>query len=146
MIGSSENNRENYPRKCFWTQEKDTRIKFNPGLSANRSSNNWTIRPRAWDSRIMRESWQVLYSTLKYPGTIPQGTPETLPLSVKFNLPASYQCRMMSTKWLTGFLVRFLDNNVKISEAFNAILNVSIRKRPGNTRTPLDEGYKWEKR
>ena len=38
MIGSSKNNRENYPRKCFWKQEKETRFKFNPGLSANRPS------------------------------------------------------------------------------------------------------------
>ena len=41
MIGSSKNNRENYPRKCFWTQERETRVKFNPGLSADRPSNNW---------------------------------------------------------------------------------------------------------
>ena len=41
MIGSSKNNRENYPRKCFWAQEKETRVKFNPRLSANRPSNNW---------------------------------------------------------------------------------------------------------
>ena len=27
---------ENYPRKCFWTKEKETRVNFNPGLSANR--------------------------------------------------------------------------------------------------------------
>ena len=27
IIGSSTNNRENYPRKCFWTQEKETRVK-----------------------------------------------------------------------------------------------------------------------
>ena len=39
MIGSSKNNRENYLRKCFWTQEKETRVKFNPGLSRNRPSN-----------------------------------------------------------------------------------------------------------
>ena len=43
MIGSSKNSRENYPRKCFWTQEKETRVKFNPGLSANRPSNNWAL-------------------------------------------------------------------------------------------------------
>ena len=43
MIGSSKNNRENYPRKCFRTPEKETRVKFNPGLSANRSSNNWAL-------------------------------------------------------------------------------------------------------
>ena len=27
MIGSSKNNGENYARKCFWTQEKETRVK-----------------------------------------------------------------------------------------------------------------------
>ena len=43
MIGSSKNNRENYPRKCFRTPEKETRVKFNPGLSANRPSNNWVL-------------------------------------------------------------------------------------------------------
>ena len=40
MIGSSKNSTETYPRKCFWTQEKETRVNFNPGLSANRPSNN----------------------------------------------------------------------------------------------------------
>ena len=34
MIGSSKNNRENYSRKCFWTQVKET------GLSAYRPSND----------------------------------------------------------------------------------------------------------
>ena len=34
MIGSSKHDRENYPRKYFWTQEKERG--FNPGLSANR--------------------------------------------------------------------------------------------------------------
>ena len=43
MIRRSKNNRENYPRKFFWTQEKETRVKFNPGLSANRPSNNWAL-------------------------------------------------------------------------------------------------------
>ena len=41
MIESSKYNRKNYPRKCFGTQERETRIKFNPGLSANQPSNNW---------------------------------------------------------------------------------------------------------
>ena len=41
MIGSSKNNRENYPRKYFRTQEQETWVKFNPGLSSNRPSNNW---------------------------------------------------------------------------------------------------------
>ena len=43
MIESSKYNRENYPRKCFWTQERETRVKFNPGSSANRPSNNWAL-------------------------------------------------------------------------------------------------------
>ena len=43
IFGSSKHNRESYPKKCFWTQEKETRIKFNSGLSANRPSNNWAL-------------------------------------------------------------------------------------------------------
>ena len=41
-IGSSKNNRENYPRKCFRIQEKETHVKFSPSwrLSANPPSNN----------------------------------------------------------------------------------------------------------
>ena len=46
MIGSSKNSTENYPRKCFWAQEKETWIKFNPGLSANRPSNNRCFKCR----------------------------------------------------------------------------------------------------
>ena len=40
-IGSYKPARENYPTKWFWTQEKETRVKLNLGLSANRPSNNW---------------------------------------------------------------------------------------------------------
>ena len=36
-----KNKTENYPRKYFWTQEKETQVKFIPGLSANRPSKNW---------------------------------------------------------------------------------------------------------
>ena len=43
MIGSSKNNRENYLRKRFQTQEKETRVKFNPGLNPNRPLNNWAV-------------------------------------------------------------------------------------------------------
>ena len=43
MIGRSKNKRQNYPGKLFWIQEKETRVKFNPGLSANRPSNNWAL-------------------------------------------------------------------------------------------------------
>ena len=46
-IGSSKNNRGNYPRKCFWTQERETRFKFSPGLSASRLSNNWAVELRS---------------------------------------------------------------------------------------------------
>ena len=41
MIRCSMNVRENCLRKCFSTKEKETRVKFNPGLSANLPSNNW---------------------------------------------------------------------------------------------------------
>ena len=40
MIGSSKNSTENYPKKWIGTQEKEARVNFNPGLSANRPSNN----------------------------------------------------------------------------------------------------------
>ena len=43
MTGCSKNNRENYPRKCFWTKEKETRVKLNPRSSANQLSNNWAL-------------------------------------------------------------------------------------------------------
>ena len=44
MIGSSKNNRENYPKIIhFWAKEKGTRVKFNPGLSANCPLNNWVL-------------------------------------------------------------------------------------------------------
>ena len=38
MIASYKNNRENYPRKCLWTQAKETLVKFNPGLSTIKSA------------------------------------------------------------------------------------------------------------
>ena len=41
-----KNNGENYPRKCFRIKEKETRVKFNPRLSANRPSNNWALENR----------------------------------------------------------------------------------------------------
>ena len=47
MTGSSKNSTENCPRKSFRTQEKETRAKFNPGLSANRPSNNWALMGKA---------------------------------------------------------------------------------------------------
>ena len=49
MIGSSKNNRENYPRKCFWTQEKETRVKFKPGLRAIdfRPTGHWRLGLRS---------------------------------------------------------------------------------------------------
>ena len=43
MIGSSKNNRENYPRKCLGAQEKEISVNFNPRLSAIRPSNNWVL-------------------------------------------------------------------------------------------------------
>ena len=52
MIGSSKNNRENYPRKFFWTKEKETRVKrqsafeqLGPGTNAVILHNFWRPQP-----------------------------------------------------------------------------------------------------
>ena len=58
MIGSSKNNRENFPRKCFWTQEKETWVKFNPGVSTNRPSNNWAWAQNTTHHKIPLPSLQ----------------------------------------------------------------------------------------
>ena len=42
MIGSSQNYRENIPKNDY-EYKKKARVKFNPGLSANQSSNNWAL-------------------------------------------------------------------------------------------------------
>ena len=60
MIGSSKNNRENHPRNCFTTQEKETRVKFNTGLSANRPLNNWALY-----SRTEVESFGIFWKYVK---------------------------------------------------------------------------------
>ena len=57
MIGSSKTKRENYPRKCLWTQEKETRVKFKPGLRANQPSNNW-----AQACKVLQNALTPLYS------------------------------------------------------------------------------------
>ena len=69
MIGSSKNNRENYPRKCFLTQEKEKQVKFNPGLSANRPSNNWALiyftyiyHPHLFHGNICQQAQRQLFS------------------------------------------------------------------------------------
>ena len=58
MIGNSKNNRENYPRKCFQTQEKETRVKFNPGLGANRPSN--------WAQKGTKSEEKQLFSQARF--------------------------------------------------------------------------------
>ena len=60
MIGSSKNNRENYPGEYFWTQEKEARVKY-PGLSANRPSNNWAQSVFPYTYLISKgfEKWNV---------------------------------------------------------------------------------------
>ena len=63
IIGRFKNNRENYLRKCFWKQEKETRVKFNPGLSANRPSNNWGQRSSEGESRATRVAWIIIKKT-----------------------------------------------------------------------------------
>ena len=40
MITYSNKNSENFPRKCFWWKEKETRVKIQPWVSAKRPSNN----------------------------------------------------------------------------------------------------------
>ena len=61
MIGSPKNNRENYPRKCFWTHEKETRVKFNPELIANRPSNNWALNENKPKTSFKKWIRTVLY-------------------------------------------------------------------------------------
>ena len=51
MIGSSKNSREFIREKAFEHNKKKTRVKFNPGLSANRLSNNWA-QGRVVQSRV----------------------------------------------------------------------------------------------
>ena len=53
------NIRENCPRKCFWTKEKETRVKFNPGLSANRPSNNWALSNSNEKLKARLENFQI---------------------------------------------------------------------------------------
>ena len=65
IIGRSKNNRENYPRKCFWTQEKETGVNFNPGLSANRPSNNWDLEIRIAGSSC-RPQWSFLSRSVSF--------------------------------------------------------------------------------
>ena len=65
MIGRSKNSRENYPRKWVWTHEKETRVKFNPGLSANRLSYNWALhelRSASTTTGLSPEEAPVKYS------------------------------------------------------------------------------------
>ena len=38
VIDALKTNAENYPRKCVWKKQKETRVKFNPGF---RPSHNW---------------------------------------------------------------------------------------------------------
>ena len=69
MIGGSKNNRENYPSKCFWKQEKGTRVNFNPGLSTDRPSNNWAL--------IVLNTWKISLLKSSYPkNTTTQKTPQ----------------------------------------------------------------------
>ena len=41
MIGYSEKNKKNCPRKCFDERKKRPGLKFKPEFSANGPSNNW---------------------------------------------------------------------------------------------------------
>ena len=67
MIGSSKNSAENCPRKCFGTQEKETQVKFNPGLRANQPSNNWALLDsdlsngpiQCLNNRVLASNWPI---------------------------------------------------------------------------------------
>ena len=50
MIGCSEKNRENYPRKCYEQKKKKHRLKFNLGLELIRGPQ--TTGPRSANSTI----------------------------------------------------------------------------------------------
>ena len=54
MIGNSKNSTENCPRKCFWTQEKETWVKFKRGLSANRPSNYRALDAKDFNLECIR--------------------------------------------------------------------------------------------
>ena len=66
MIGRSKNKRQNYPGKCFLTQEKETRVKFNPGLSANRPSNNWAQNETSDETWYTKETTKRSLTGLQY--------------------------------------------------------------------------------
>ena len=55
MIESSKYNREHYPRKCFWTQERETRVKLQI-----QPSNNWAEKYKI----IIRSSAESMFSYL----------------------------------------------------------------------------------
>ena len=38
IADAQQRNAENYPRKCFWKKEKETRV-----TRANRTLNNWVV-------------------------------------------------------------------------------------------------------
>ena len=67
MIESSKYNRENSPRKCFWTQERETRVKFNPGLSSNRPSSNWAQK---YKIIIRNECWERVFVPVAQHSTV----------------------------------------------------------------------------
>ena len=67
IIGSSKNSTDKYPTKCFWTQEKETRVKFNPGLSTNQPSNNWALNIYFLRSGSSPLSYLFTFATVRIP-------------------------------------------------------------------------------
>ena len=43
MAGCAKEKEENYLRKCFWAEEKETHIKIEPQVSANCPLNGWAL-------------------------------------------------------------------------------------------------------
>ena len=108
MIRCSMNIRENCPRKCFWTKEIETEVKFNPGLSANRPSNNWAqddtlIVRHPHGSLVTLQRWKV--SSIAQPRN---STDKNIGIGVKVNIVAvaiEEQKRariMMNAAWADG--------------------------------------------
>ena len=54
------------------TQEKETQVRFNPGLSANRPSNNWALdhNVRPWTTTTLFTLMQTLLSANQSARTI----------------------------------------------------------------------------
>ena len=63
-LDALKNNYENYQKKSFWTEEKETRVSFNPGISANLPSNNWALLDSNLSDRWRNPAFEQLGSVV----------------------------------------------------------------------------------